>query len=34
MFDQAYAEMPPCLKEQKADFARELSETAEEGKHG
>jgi len=36
MFDHAYADMPPYLKEQKADFAneRELSATDEEGKHG
>jgi len=34
MFAHAYAEMPPYLKEQKADLARELSEGAEEGNHG
>ena len=34
MFDHAYAEMPPYLKAQKADLARELSETAEEDDHG
>ena len=34
MFDHAYAEMPPYLKEQKADLARELSESGEEGDHG
>jgi hypothetical protein len=36
MFDHAYADMPPYLKEQKADFAHEheLSKTDEEGKHG
>jgi pyruvate dehydrogenase E1 component alpha subunit len=34
MFEHAYAEMPPYLKEQKADLARELSEGAEEGNHG
>ena len=36
MFDHAYAEMPPYLKEQKAEFAHEheLSEADEEGKHG
>ena len=34
MFDHAYAEMPPYLKEQKADLARELSEGGEESDHG
>ena len=36
MFDHAYADMPPYLKEQKADFAHEheLSAIDEEGKHG
>jgi len=34
MFAHAYAEMPPYLKEQKADLARELSEGVEEGNHG
>jgi pyruvate dehydrogenase E1 component alpha subunit len=34
MFDHAYAEMPPYLKEQKADLARELSGGGEEGIHG
>jgi pyruvate dehydrogenase E1 component alpha subunit len=34
MFEHAYAEMPPYLKEQKADLVRELSEGAEEGNHG
>jgi len=34
MFDHAYANIPAYLKEQKADLARELSETDEEGKHG
>ena len=34
MFDHAYAEMPPYLKEQKADLARELSGDGEEGNHG
>jgi pyruvate dehydrogenase E1 component alpha subunit len=34
MFDHAYAEMPPYLKEQKADLARELSEGGKEGNHG
>jgi pyruvate dehydrogenase E1 component alpha subunit len=34
MFDHAYAEMPPHLKEQKAQLAEELSESGEEGKHG
>ena len=34
MFDHAYAEMPPYLKEQKADLARELSGGGEEGSHG
>ena len=34
MFDHAYADMPPYLKAQKADLARELSETAEEDNHG
>jgi pyruvate dehydrogenase E1 component alpha subunit len=34
MFDHAYAEMPPYLKEQKADLVRTLSEGGEEGSHG
>ena len=34
MFEHAYAEMPPYLKEQKADLARELSGGGEEGNHG
>jgi pyruvate dehydrogenase E1 component alpha subunit len=34
MFDHAYADIPPYLKEQKADLARELSKIDEEGKHG
>jgi pyruvate dehydrogenase E1 component alpha subunit len=34
MFDHAYAEMPPYLKEQKADLTRELAEGGEEGNHG
>ena len=34
MFDHAYAEMPPYLKEQKADLARELSGGGEGGNHG
>jgi pyruvate dehydrogenase E1 component subunit alpha len=34
MFDHAYAEMPPYLKEQKADLARELSEGDKERRHG
>jgi hypothetical protein len=34
MFDHAYADIPPYLKEQKADLARELSMIDKEGKHG
>jgi pyruvate dehydrogenase E1 component alpha subunit len=34
MFNHAYAEMPPYLKEQKADLARELAAGGEEGNHG
>jgi pyruvate dehydrogenase E1 component alpha subunit len=34
MFDHAYADIPPYLKEQKAVLARELSKIDEEGKHG
>ena len=34
MFAHAYAQMPPYLKEQKADLARELSGGGEEGNHG
>jgi pyruvate dehydrogenase E1 component alpha subunit len=34
MFEYAYAEMSPFLKEQQEDFARELAETGEEGNHG
>lgn len=34
MFEHAYAEMPPYLKEQKAQLASELTELGEEGKHG
>ena len=34
MFNHAYAELPPHLKEQKADLARELSEDEKEGEHG
>jgi pyruvate dehydrogenase E1 component alpha subunit len=34
MFDHAYAEMPPYLKEQKDELARELSEIGEEKNHG
>jgi pyruvate dehydrogenase E1 component alpha subunit len=34
MFDHAYADMPPHLKEQKADLASELSKIDKEGKHG
>mgnify|MGYP000458779713 CR=1 FL=1 len=34
MFDHAYADMPPHLKEQSAELARELSTNHEEGNHG
>jgi pyruvate dehydrogenase E1 component alpha subunit len=34
MFAHAYAEMPPYLKEQKANLTRELSGGGEEGSHG
>jgi pyruvate dehydrogenase E1 component alpha subunit len=34
MFDHAYAELPPYVKEQKAELARELSEGGKEGNHG
>ena len=34
MFDHAYADIPPYLKEQKADLARELSMIDKEGTHG
>ena len=34
MFDHAYADIPPYLKEQKAYLARELSMNDEEGRHG
>ena len=34
MFNHAYAELPPYLKEQKAELARELSEGEKEGGHG
>ncbi len=34
MFEHAYAEMPPFLKEQQEAFARELAERGEEGNHG
>jgi pyruvate dehydrogenase E1 component alpha subunit len=34
MFEHAYAEMPPILKEQKEAFARELAERGVEGNHG
>jgi pyruvate dehydrogenase E1 component alpha subunit len=34
MFEYAYAEMSPPLKEQQADFARELAENRGEGNHG
>jgi pyruvate dehydrogenase E1 component alpha subunit len=34
MFEHAYAEMSPFLKEQKEDFARELEEMREEGNNG
>ncbi len=34
MFEHAYAEMPPYLKEQKAQLAEELAELDQEGKHG
>jgi len=34
MFEYAYAEMSPFLKEQQADFARQLAEMREEGNHG
>lgn len=34
MFDYTYAEMPPHLKEQKAQLAEELSESGKEGQHG
>ena len=34
MFDHAYADIPPYLKEQKAYLARELSLNDEEGRHG
>jgi pyruvate dehydrogenase E1 component alpha subunit len=34
MFDNAYADIPPYLKEQKADLASELSEIDAEGKNG
>ena len=34
MFEHAYAEMPPFLKEQKEAFARELAERREGGNHG
>lgn len=31
MFDHAYAEMPPSLREQREQFAREMEEVAEDG---
>jgi pyruvate dehydrogenase E1 component alpha subunit len=34
MFEHAYAEMPPALKAQKDDLARQLAEVREEGNHG
>ena len=34
MFDHAYADIPPYLKEQKADLANELSKIDKEGRHG
>lgn len=34
MFEHTYAEMPPYLREQKAQLAEELSALDEEGKHG
>ncbi len=34
MFEHAYAEIPPFLKEQKEALARELTERGAEGKHG
>jgi pyruvate dehydrogenase E1 component alpha subunit len=34
MFAHTYAEMPPSLKEQKAQLAQELSEFGKEGEHG
>ena len=34
MFEHAYAEMPPYLKEQKEAFAGELAEKQKEGNHG
>ena len=34
MFDHAYAELPPYLKEQKAELARELTAGGKEGNHG
>jgi len=34
MFEYAYAEMSPFLREQKEEFARELAETRAEGNHG
>jgi len=34
MFEHAYAEMPPYLKEQKEAFARELAGKHKEGDHG
>jgi pyruvate dehydrogenase E1 component alpha subunit len=34
MFEHAYAELPPHLKEQKARLDKELTEHEEEGKHG
>ena len=34
MFEYAYAEMSPFLREQKEEFARELAEIREEGNNG
>jgi len=34
MFEHAYAELPPFLRDQKEEFARELAEMGEEGKNG
>ena len=34
MFEYAYADMSPYLREQKEEFARELAETREEGNNG
>ena len=34
MFEHAYADIAPYLKEQKANLVTELSKIDEEGKHG